>query len=601
MAGTPPNRFVTSIHPLLAILIVLLLQSCTAPLYTLTIAHLNDTHSHLEAIPVTLTINNIKTTVHMGGFGRLRTLVDESRAGSPNFLLLHAGDAVQGTLYFTLFNGVVEFDFLNRLGVDAMTFGNHEFDRGTRAIPGFLDRAKFPLISSNIDFSAEPAIDGRVPAQLILERGGERIGIIGLTTETTPLTTLDVGKARFLDAVAAARRQVTELEGQGVNKIIALTHLGYREDLRLASEVDGIDVIVGGHSHTLLGGGTALSGIGLASEGPYPSEVKTPNGGRTLVLQAWQWGHVFGRLAVSFDPGGKVQGHLPSAVLPVGDSFIRNDAAVPPDSAEYREILLTLQQSGTARIVAEDKATLAALAPYSKQLEVYRSRKVALAAEDLPRGTNSGPGPLGADSMLRAVPGARIAILNFGGVRKDLLAGTISVGDLLELMPFGNTLVVVDLTGAELKRALEEDIDFLLAKYGRSHPAFPYVAGISFSVTSSAATGSRVASLAIMEVDGSYRPVDPAGTYRTVVNSFVAGGGDGFGAIRNAMGFRSDTGIIDSDALRDYLAGVGIVHNPKDERITVTTVPEAMNLLPGARADNYETCSLQPPFVAASP
>jgi len=575
--------------PLLICVVMLLLQSCSTIYstgYTLSIAHLNDTHSHLEATPVNLTINGAKTTAYLGGFARLQTLVDEIRADNPNFLLLHAGDAVQGTLYFTLFGGAVEFDFLNRLKVDAMTFGNHEFDRGPSAIPGFLARAKFPIVSSNIDFSGEPAIAGRVPRVIVNNLNGERIGIIGLTTVTTPQSTLNVGNTKFLDAIAVARQQVAELEGRGVNKIIALTHLGYEEDVKLAAAVNGIDVIVGGHSHTLLGDPVRLGVIGLVPEQTYPTEVKTPNGGRTLVVQAWQWGYVLGNLRVTFDSVGRLRGYASGATIPVGDTFTRNGAAISPDSPAYREVVLALQQTGMARIVAEDEATLAALAPYTAQLKAFRAEKVATAAEDLPRKMNSGPGPLIADSMLAAVPKAHIALFNFGGVRKDLLAGTISVGDVLEMMPFGNTLVIVDLTGDELKKTLEEDVDFLLAKYGYRHLALPYVAGISFSVTPAADKGSRVGSLAVRGGDGVYRAIDPAATYRTVVNSFIANGGDGFGVIKSVRGFRNDTGIIDSDAFRDYLKKLVTVHSPKEQRVRVITAPSAL-WIPPQLADNY--------------
>jgi len=589
MITTLMNRAGKFSCSLLICMVMLLLQSCGtigSTGYTLTIAHLNDTHSHLEATPVKLAINGVTTTAYLGGFARLQTLVNEMRADSPNFLLLHAGDAVQGTLYFTLFGGVVEFDFLNRLKVDAMTFGNHEFDRGPSAIPGFLTRAKFPIVSSNIDFSGEPAIDGRVPRAIVDDVNGERIGIIGLITEITPQSTLNVGNAKFLDAVTAARQQVAELEGRGVNKIIALTHLGYEEDLKLAAAVNGIDVIVGGHSHTLLGDPVRLGGMGLVPEQSYPTEITTPDGGRTLVVQAWQWGYVLGNLRVTFDPTGRVQSYVSGATIPVADSFNRNGATIASGSPAYREIVLALQQTGMARIVAEDEATVAALAPYAAQLKTFRTKPVATAAEDLPQKINSGLGPLIADSMLAAVPKAQVALLNYGSVRKDLPAGVISVGDVLEVLPFGNTLAIVDLTGDELKKALEEDIDFLLAKYGHRRLALPYVAGISFSVIPAADRGSRVGSLALRGGGGTYQAIDPAATYRTVVNSFVAHGGDGFSVIKNARGFRSDTGIIDSDAFRDFLKNLVTVHNPKEQRVKVITLPTASIALP-RWADSY--------------
>lgn len=557
----------------LLVLFLFMLTSCAgnggSGHYNLTVAHINDTHSHLEPVPVRLKICGVETVAQLGGFARLQTLVDGVRNSSPNLLLLHAGDAVQGTLYFTLFNGRPEFDFLNRLGVDAMTFGNHEFDRGTAAIPAFLQRAGFPIVSSNIDFSDEQAIAPNVPAFIIKEINGERIGIIGLTTETTPLINMDVGKARFLGAAATATRHVGSLEALGVNKIVVLSHLGYQEDLKLAQSVNGIDVVIGGHSHTLLGEQADLAALGLVADGKYPTEVSTPEGGRALVAQAWQWGHMLGRLDLSFDSEGRILESRNGAIIPVGDEFMRNGITVPRDTPVYREIVEAINSTAAARIVAEDSAVVAELAPYAAQLETFRTNIVANAAEDLIRGINSGPGVLGADSMLAAVPKAQLAILNYGGVRKDLLAGNISVGDVLEVMPFANTLVVADLTGAELGNALEENLEFLLKKYGSiSPPAAPYVAGVRYSVTMSAPQGNRVVALMVKDASGVYQPVDSNGIYRAVVNTFIAGGGDGFISIKNAGGFRSDTGIIDSDAFRDYLQMLGTVNSPAEQRIS---------------------------------
>jgi 5'-nucleotidase len=549
--------------------------------FELTLAHLNDTHSHLESVPVDLTLGGVKTTVPMGGMARIKTTLDQMRAEDPALLLLHGGDAVQGTLYFTLFSGAVEYDFLNRLGVDALTFGNHEFDRGLKPIPGWIGQSRFPWLSANIDFSAEPSLAPLVSPFRVKLVNGERVAILGVTTETTPQTTLDVGRAVFKDAVASVRQEVADLGAMGIDKIVLLSHLGYAQDLALAAQISGVDIIVGGHSHTLLGEGSALATLGLTPEGLTPTVVLAPDGTRVLVTQAWQWGQVVGRLQVQFDPAGQVLSWRANPILPVGDTFTRSGVMVLPGTEPYRELVQTLTQSGLARIVAEDPGLSAQLAPYTEQVAAFRSVPVATAAEALPRGLNSGPGPLAADSMLAAVPHAQVAILNQGGVRKDLAAGTISVGDVLEVMPFANSLVLVDLTGVELRTALEEGIDFLLTKYPQQvPPLMPYVGGVSFSVQPAAAKGLRVASLAIKDASGAYQPVRSDATYRVVVNAFVAGGGDGFATLRNAPGFRSDTGILDSDALRDHLKALGTVRNPTEPRITILSSAIGMGLLP---------------------
>jgi 5'-nucleotidase len=545
--------------------------SCLTAGFHMSVAHLNDTHSHLEPVSVNVTRDGIKTTVELGGFARLKTAVDALRADDPHLLLLHAGDAVQGTLYFTLFDGSIEFDFLNMLGVDAFAIGNHEFDRGTKPIPGWIDRSQFPWLSANIDFSAEPAIAPLVRPYTIKQINGDKVAIVGVTTETTPEAAVSVGKAVFKDAVESARQQVEALTALGINKIILLSHLGYIQDKALASRLEGIDIIIGGHSHTLLGDEAKLSAIGLVPEGPYPTEIRTPEGKCVLVLQAWKWGQMLGNLKVSFTPDGEISEYKSRPVIPVGGVFSRNGQEVLPDTGPYQEILRALHKTEIARIVAEDPAVASALAPYTARLAKFRREVAAVAADDITVGLNSGPGPLAADSMLAALPGAHLAIVNYGGVRRDLMAGNISVGDTLEVMPFANTLALIDMSGIELQQALEEGVDYLVTKYGIDSNAMPYLGGATMNVRPASAKGSRVAALAVKDEHGIYQPVEPAKIYRIAVNAFLAGGGDGFAAFKNATGFRSDTGIIDSDAFHDYLKELGTVSNPAEKRITIDT------------------------------
>ncbi|MCE1225175.1 MAG: bifunctional metallophosphatase/5'-nucleotidase [Geobacteraceae bacterium] len=556
---------------LLLLLLWLLLAACSSQSgrYQFTLVHMNDTHSHLEPVAVTLTMQGETVTAQLGGFARLKTVIDQMRTEDRELLFLHGGDVVQGTLYFTLFNGLPEFDFLNLLGLDAMTFGNHEFDRGPAAIPAWIKRSRFPWLSANIDFSAEPALAGLVKPYLIKEIHGEKIAIIGVTTETTPQTTMQVGSIVFNNAVESVRKQVTALEAQGINKIIVLSHLGYQQDRELAEKVAGVDIVVGGHSHTLMGDTSLLSKIGLLPETVYPTELKGADGKRVLVLQAWQWGHFLGRLQARFTPDGEIEQYSHSAVIPVGSSFVRNDQAVQPGTPAYQAITATLEHTGIARIVAEDPQMVAALAPYAQKVAAYRTVAIATAAEDLVRGLNRGPGPLAADSMLAAVPRAQVAILNYGGIRRDLLRGKISAGDLLEVMPFNNSLVLVDLTGAELLKSLEDTVAFMLVKFGSDTMNMPFVSGIRFSVQTSAPYGSRIEHLQIRSDSGGFTPIVPTQRYRVVVNSFVAEGGDGFGVIKSATGFKSDTGIIDSDSMQDYLQKLGTIRNTAEQRISM--------------------------------
>ncbi|MDI9571210.1 MAG: bifunctional metallophosphatase/5'-nucleotidase [Pseudomonadota bacterium] len=561
---------------LLALLVLSLLLAGTpsrvpAASAPLALVHINDTHSHLEPLPVDLEIDGIRTTVELGGFARIKTILDEFRAEAKELLLLHGGDAVQGTAYFPRFGGAVEFDFLNLLGVDAMTFGNHEFDLGPAPIPGWINRSRFPWLAANIDFSGEPAIAPLTRPFLIKEIDGEKVGIIGLTTEDTPLLARDVGRAVFHDPVAAARRQVETLTTRGINRIVVLSHLGYRRDLDLAAKVSGIDIIVGGHSHSLLSDAGPIRGIGgLTPEGPYPTVATAPDGKTVLVLQAWQWGHAVGSIRVDFTAAGEVAGYRGAITIPCGGSFKQNGAPVPPESDAYRRIVRTLSAGGAARITPEDRQTRDRLAPYARQVAGYREAPVAVATQPIVRGPNRGPGPLAADSMLASCPEARLSLLNSGAVRRDFNAGTVSVADVMEALPFGNTLVLVDLTGRELRRTLEEYLAFLARRYPRqTPPPMPYVAGARLAIRPAAPEGSRVQDILIRDPSGAYRPADPQAVYRVVVNAFMAGGGDGMTTLGKAAGFRADTGIVDQDAFRDHLRKLGSFGDPAERRITI--------------------------------
>lgn len=563
----------------LALLLALLGWACARPApepaaFSLTIAHVNDTHSNLEPAETRLTLAGRNVTARLGGFARLKSALDETRAearaGGGRFLALHAGDAVQGTLYFNVFQGRADIDFLNLLGLDAMTLGNHEFDRGPGLTAELMGRARFPVVSANIDASREPALAGRIaPFAVRAFGGGVRVGIVGVTTPGAPDIS-STGALRFEKAAPAVERAVGELRARGVEAVIVLSHLGYAEDLRLAREVAGIGVIVGGHSHSLLGDPAHLAPLGLLPAGPYPTVVTRPDGARTLVVQAWRWGMQLGVLRVDFDAQGRVAGHAGQPWLLAGGGFRAGGAAIPEDSAGHAELAKALLASGAARLTREDPEVLRALAPLAARLDGFRQASIgASAAADLVRGTPSDPGPLIADAYLAATPGAQIALLMPGGVRQDIFAGDITQGMVLGVLPFGNTLVRLDLTGAELRAALEEAVEFRL----RVRPdagglgLLFHAAGLTCRIDPSAPKGARVRELLVRGADGGFAAYDPSAVYRLVTNSFLAGGGDGLATLKNAPGRREDSGILEHDALAEHLRRLGVVGPPAAPRV----------------------------------
>jgi 5'-nucleotidase len=253
--------------------------------------------------------------------------------------------------------------------------------------------------------------------------------------------------------------------------------------------------------------------------------------------------------------------------LILGERFQRDGKEVAPDVAQA--IRKSLEATGQAQFPAEDPVTLQALKPYEEKVAAYRKTVLATASEGLVRTPTSGPGPLIADSMRQAVPKAQVAILNFGGVRRDLPAGPISQGDVMEVLPFSSTLCLLELSGAELKRALEEDLEFLVHKFEGQHPLpLPYVSGLKLDVDLQRPAGSHITSLQVGE-GNSAEPLDPARMYRVVVNSFEAGGGDGFATLKSASARRIETGIVDADAFSVFLQAKKTVSNPSEPRISV--------------------------------
>ncbi|MEI6215058.1 MAG: bifunctional metallophosphatase/5'-nucleotidase [Desulfuromonadales bacterium] len=561
-------------------------DSASSQPLTVTIAHLNDTHSALEPTSQTFALNSTfgsNTQIQIGGVTRFKSAVDALRSKEQNVLLLHAGDAVQGTLYFTQYQGSADFDFLNLLGVDAMTLGNHEFDKGTKLTGDLVSQAKFPVVSANLDVSGDANLKGKVQPYTIKSFGSEKVGIIGLALTDTPNISSPGTNVKFNDPTASVNAAVSQLNAQGVNKIIVLSHMGYDDDMKLAKAVNGVGVIIGGHSHTLLGDPASYKSSGYStsvpSSGDYPTVVKNPAGKNVLVAQAWEWFKILGSLKVTFDTDGSVQSYNGSPTLIVSDVISQRTSTTTPytpltvGSDAYKAAVASLPSA--AKLFGEDPAFKAKLDGYAGPIQTLKTTKIASAANDMKRGDNVGPGPVIADAMVWKAKSlnlnTQIGIQNAGGVRTDILAGDITVGTVYTVLPFGNTLVVMELSGADVRNALEDGVGFQLGYDPPRTPPYMYVSGVSFNVTKSAPVGSRVSNVKVKDASGNFVTIDPSKTYRVVTNNYMAGGGDGYKTFNNTKGYKYDTGIVDAEAFMDYLKQVpgGTISNPTTSLIQV--------------------------------
>lgn len=275
--------------------------------YSLTILHINDLHSRLEPInkyDSTCSPEDDAKGECFGGVARLKAKIDERRAAlaeaGRNVITLDAGDQFQGSLFYTTYKGAAAAEFMNAIGFDAMAVGNHEFDDGPEGLSAFLDKVDVPVLSGNIDVENEPALKGKIAGTMVLSVGGQRIGLVSTLAEDTVETSSPGPNVAFFSAENYLKGAVEGLQAAGVDKIVAITHMGLPRDLQIASRVPGIDVIVGGHSHTL------LSNTDDKAAGPYPVLVQNPVGQQVPIVQAYAYGKFLGEIEVVFDDAGNV-------------------------------------------------------------------------------------------------------------------------------------------------------------------------------------------------------------------------------------------------------------------------------------------------------
>jgi 5'-nucleotidase len=495
--------------------------------YSLTILHTNDFHARFEPISKydsTCSAEDNTAGDCFGGTARLVTAVAEARARSNNSILVDGGDQFQGTLFYTFYKGAMAAEFMNLLGYDGMTVGNHEFDDGPEVLRGFMDSVEFPVLMSNADFSGEALLSDKLLKSTVIERGGEKIGLIGLTPHDTDELASPGPNVIFTDPVDAVQGEVDKLTAEGVNKIIVLSHSGYSVDQRVAAETTGVDVIVGGHTNTLLG---EMDN----AEGPYPTMVNN-----TAIVSAYAYGKFLGELNVTFDDDGNLTEASGQPILINGE--VAEDAAVVARIGELAQPLEEVRN----RVVAETAAEIVGVR------EDCRARECAM-------------GSLIADAMLARVAdqGIQIAIQNGGGIRASIDAGPVTMGEVLTVLPFQNTLSTFQVSGETMVAALENGASQWEEGAGR----FPQVAGMSFTVDPSKPAGERVSDVMVA---GS--PIDPAATYGVVSNNYVRNGGDGYGMFVDASNVY-DFGPDLADVLAEYLAAQSPFTPYTDGRITV--------------------------------
>ena len=435
-------------------------------------------------------------------------------------LVLEAGDAFQGSLFFTAYSGQAEAEMLNRIGLDAMVYGNHEFDLGPEPLAKFIETADFPVISGSVDVSADNLLAPLALDHLVLDLGGEKVAILGATTPDTAEISTPGPTVSFRAPVEYLRGEVAALQAEGVDKIILLSHLGTFGDEAVAAAVPGIDLIVGGHDHTLYSN--------TAEDAPfkYPLMVDGPDGHPVPIVQAGAYSKYLGHVTLTFDDAGVV-------TEAVGDTSLL-DASVTPDPdtlARIKELAGPIEEL-KARVVTEIPAGI------DGSRETCRAQECPM-------------GDLVTDAMVDRVKdqGVTIGLTNGGGLRASIGAGTVTMGDVLAVLPFQNTLSTFNIPGSGIVAALENGVSQVEEGAGR----FPQVSGLRFSWDPKAPAMSRIKSVEVREGDA-WVPLDPAKVYTVASNNFMRAGGDGYVSLRDEATNAYDYGPGLEEVLADFMA-----------------------------------------------
>ncbi len=437
----------------------------------LTILHTNDMHSR------------IKGDESVIGLAKLATLVKDLKKENPNLLLLDAGDTFHGLPIITVSRGEAMVDLMNKLGYEAMVPGNHDLNYGYDRLVELSKLADFPILAANI-IPKQGNMD--LKEYTIKEIDGVKIGIFGLATEeskykSNPKNTEGVD---ITDPVSKAQEMVDQLKKEEVNIIIALSHVGLDQESNpkstdIAEGVEGIDLIIDGHSHTTL------------EEGLWV--------GDTLIVQTGEYLKNVGIVNIEF-ANEKIVNIKPSLLT-------REAAETLVEDEEIKSVITKLEEANAEELTAVIGKT---------DVELVGVREVV-------RSKESNLGNLMTDALLDAT-GAEVALTNGGGIRASIEAGEITKGQVLATFPFGNYGVKMEIKGIDILKALEHGVAGFPAPEGK----FPHVAGMTYKIDSAAEPGNRVYDIMIQG-----QPIILDKIYTLATNDFMAVGGDGYTNLGN--------------------------------------------------------------------
>lgn len=552
----------------------------------LVIMHLNDTHGRVE-----------EGKYDGMGYARVKTLVDQERAVNENVLLLDAGDTIHGTVFAALSRGESIVDIMNTMDYTAMAPGNHDFNYGLDRLEELEDKMNFEILASNVEYKA----DGNTAFKpyIIKEIDGMKVGILGVSTPETAYKTnpTNVEAVTFTNPIATANKAVIDMSNEGVNYIIAISHLGMDEDsyytsIRLAEEVDGIDLIVDGHSHTTLKNGLKIDDTLIVQAGFYDKNLgkveiainkdgstdakaslitKEEAVGRTEEIEiesstlinvnenyTIKSGDTLSEISLSNEISQAAIVDANNQIINPDLIYANDNLVLPTEMTETVKVVQTRVVPG----IAKDQGVVDTINKIKTENEKITSVVVGhtdinlLGERNNVRTGETNLSKLLTTSMLEKT-GADVAITNGGGIRASINAGDITKGDVISVLPFGNYVVVIDVTGQDIIDAMENG----LQSYPNARGAFPHIAGMTVKFDPSQPSFERVVDVTLANGE----KIDPAKNYSLATNDFMAVGGDEYVSFKG----KSTLGEYESleEILSEYIGTAGTTNISSEDRI----------------------------------
>lgn len=497
--------------------------------------HVNDVHAHLDEYSSSGSDCEEPEEGCYGGYARIKSKVDELREEHPDSFWFNAGDEFQGTLFYSFYKGEKIAEVLNEMDFDLMTLGNHEWDGGEKELGEFLANLTFPVVAANVISENEQIAPYIEPYHIFEDRN---LAVIGVVTEETP-SIADVGdQTEFTDAIAAIQEAVYEIRNTtDVKYIVALTHIGYENDIELAEQTEGVSLIIGAHSHTLLGDMED-------AEGKYPTVVENSEGDEVFVVTSYRWGEYLGSISLLFDDEGAILGYHGAPIHLTNETSQDDELQAQIEDwrgpfEEFAAEVLGVSDVELVQETCQDGDCLLGQVMADAMYE-YRLNLTEGSDADTPD----------------------FALVNAGGIRAAIDEGNITRGEVLTSFPFGNAIVELEFNGSEIRAIFEGAVSMVNQVNDEEIGSWFQVShGVRVEFNPDNDAGNRLVNVTIND-----EPLDDEADYRVVTLDFLAGGGD------NIFVETSDFASLDlqDEVLIQYIEAHSPLDPELEERVVTT-------------------------------